>query len=173
MERNLKMSELKEAVKRGLKVSGHSLAHLTSGVREIAVIDKRIQKETLTKYLKGGWILEGDFDENYDMIAEWRNTRGIINEARKAIRELKESTANMGEQIANVESEKVIDGFKWGFFRPMLPTYRGNLERWQKDLVREQRRFDRVKPKFKPLKVAVKSLKDKFKLYISQLEAEK
>jgi len=165
------MSELKQA-KKVSRLSGHSLANLISGAREIAVIDNRIVKETLTKYLKRGWILEADFDENHDMIAEWRNARGIINEARKEIRELEGAIPDMREQIANVESEKVVDGFKWGFFKPMLPTYRGNLERWQKVLVREQRRLDRVKPKFKPLKASIKSLKDNFELYISQLEAE-
>jgi len=163
------MSELKEAAKKELisKLSGHSLAHLTSGVKEINVVDKTTRKWVLTKRLKDGWILESDFDENYDMIAEWRNARGIINEARKEIRELKEAIADMREQITNVESDE-----KWKPWRSMLPTYRGNLERWQKDLVREQRRLDRVKPKFKPLKASIKSLKDKFKLYISQLEAE-
>ena len=168
------MSELKEAAKKELfsKLSGHSLAHLISGVSEIAVIDNRILKETLTKYLKGGWILESAFNENYDMIADWRNARGINNEARKEIRELEEAMTDMREQIANVESGKVTDNFKWGFLKPMLPTYRGNLERWQKTLVREQRRLDRVKPKFKPLKASIKSLKDNFKLYISQLEPE-
>lgn len=161
------MSELKEAAKKELfsKLSGHSLANLTSGAREIAVIDKRIQKETLTKYLKRGWILESDLDENYDTIVRWERVKDFINDTRREIRRLEADIPSMREQIADVEA-----GGKWDAWKSMLPRYREILENDLKALSVNRQKLEKAKVEFKPLKAVIKSLKDKFKLYISQLE---
>ena len=160
------MSDLKQAAKEELfsKCSVHSLAHLTSGVREINLIDKRLRKEELTKRLKGGWILEADFNENYDTIVQWERVKDFINDTRREIRELEEGVEDMRENITNVESGK------WSAHGPMLPRYRENLEKWQKSLVVYKQRLKEAKIEFKPLKASIKSLRDKFELYISQLE---
>lgn len=163
------MSELKQKAKKELfsKLSGHSLAYLISGVREIAVIDKRIQKETLTKYLKRGWILESDLDENYDTIVRWERVKDFIKDTRREIRELEDAIPSMREQIANVES-----GGKWDAWKSMLPRYREILKNDLKTLPIKKQKLEKAKVEFKPLKASIKSLKDNFKLYISQLEAE-
>ena len=160
------MSELKEAAAKELfsKCSAHSLAHLTSGVREIAVIDKRVRKETLTKYLKDRWILEEDFNENYDMIVQWDQTREAINDLRREIRELEEDVTSMRDQITSIERGK------WKSLRPMLPRYREILDRDLETLPAKKQQLEEAKIEFKPLKAQIKSLRDKFKLYISQLE---
>jgi len=160
------MSELKQKAEEELmgRITVHELAKLTTGATEISVIDRTLQKDVLTKALKDGWILKEDLDENYDTIVQWERVKDFINTTRREIRELEEGVVSMIEQIANVESGK------WSAHGPMLPRYKENLEKWQKSLVTEKRQLEEAKIEFKPLKASIKSLKDKFKLYISKLE---
>lgn len=160
------MSELEQKAKEELfaRLTVHDLAKLTSGVTEISVVDRTLQKDVLTKRLKGGWILKEDFVENYDTIVRWERAKDFINTTRREIRELEEGVVSMREQIANVESGK------WSAHGPMLPRYRENLEKWQKSLAIKKPRLEEAKIEFKPLKASIKSLKDKFELYISKLE---
>lgn len=160
------MSELKKAAMKELfsKCSVHSLAHLTSGVREINLIDKRIRKGELTNRLKNGWILEEDFVENYDTIVRWERERDFINITRREIRRLEEDIPSMGEQIASVESGA------WKALRPMLPRYIEILRSDVEALPIKKQQLEEAKIEFKPLKASIKSLKDKFKKYITQLE---
>ena len=159
------MSELKQAEKELFsKLSVHSLANLTSWVRQIAVIDKTLRKDVLTKRLKGGWILESDLDENYDTIVRWERVKDFINDTRREIRELEEAVVSMRDQIASVESGK------WSGLRPRVPQFREILKSDLKILVVKKQKLAEAKVEFKPLKASIKALKDKFKRYISQLE---
>jgi len=162
------MSELKQKAKEELfaRLTVHSLANLTTGATVINVIDKTLLKETLTARLKAGWILEADLTDNYDTIVMWERTRDFINTTRQEVRELNDSITSMRDQIASVESGK------WASLKPMLPRYREILKRDLEILPVKKQRLSMALIEFKPLKASIKSLKDKFQSYISQLEEE-
>ncbi len=160
------MSELEQKAKKELidRLTVHELANLTSGRVQICVVDKTLHRDVLTKRLKSGWILKEDFDENYDTIVKWERERDFINDTRREIRDLEEDVVDMREQITDVESGK------WKALRPRLPKFREILKSDLETLVTKRQKLEEAKIEFKPLRASIKSLKEKFKLYISQLE---
>ncbi len=163
------MSELEQKAKEELMagLSFHNLTRLSDGFGELPITSKPIkegERDYLTKRLKAGWILKEDFVENYDTIVKWERVKDFINDTRREVRRLEDGVVSMREQIADVESGK------WKALRPMLPRYREILISDLKTLSTKKQRLNEAKIEFRPLKESIKSLKDKFKSYISQLE---
>ncbi len=186
------MSELEREAKEAFmaSVSIHPLTKLSDGMEELFVTDKSLGKpvkEMLVKRLKGGWILSEDFDKNYDTIAEWRRLKTYISDRREIIKGQESLVVMVQEDIARIElgdpdganlmsytCKEIIEERQEEWVQSLaiklLPGYKYNLEKWQKSLVTKKQQLKKAKIEFKPLKASIKSLRDKFGLYISQLE---
>ncbi len=165
------MSELEREAEKAFmaSVSLHLLTKLSDGSEEIVITNKipgKIGKDGLTKRLKTGWVLSEDYNENHDTIVEWKRLRTYISDWKEIVRGRVGLVAMVEEDIARIESGDLDEE------KSMLPIYRENLEMWQRLLVISKQQLEEPKIDIKPLKASIKSLKDKFKLYISQLEDE-
>ncbi len=169
MERTLKMSELAREEMAALMtiISTHCVTRLRDGAEAVFVTDKvpgKIAINTIAKHLKTGWILSKDYEQNIDTIAEWKRVKVYISDMRTIIRIQTALVMDTQEDIILIESGDLDE--------KMLPGHKENLEKWQESLVTKRCQLKKAKVEFKSLKAAVKALKNKFKLYLSQLEAE-
>lgn len=148
-------------------VSIYALTRLRDGAEQ-AIIGNKVPGElavtTLKKAHKTGWILGEDYDQNLDTITEWKRLKSYIRDWKDTIEVQADFVAMTQEDIARIESGDFDAGI------PMLSTYKGNVEKWNKSLSIKRPQLKEAKIKFKSLKVSIKSLQDKFEQYISQLE---
>jgi len=186
------MSELEQGAKEAFmaSVSLHLLTKLSDGSEEIVITSKipgKIGKDGLTKRLKAGSVLSEDYNKNSDTITEWRRIKGYISDLKEIIRGQEDLVVMSQEDIARIElgdpdgaslmsytCKEIIEERQEEWVQSLaiklLPGYKYNLEKWQKSLVTKKQQLKEAKIEFEPLKASIKSLKDKFELYISQLE---
>lgn len=163
------MSELERDAKEAFmeSVSLHLLTRLSDGAERVCVSRKIIGKtaiKQLAQLLKTGWILSEDYDKNIDTIAEWKRLKTYISDWKETIELQTDLVVMTQEDITLIESGDFDEAM------PMLPTYKENLEKWQKSLITKKQQLKEAKIEFKSLKASIKLLSDKFELYISQLE---
>lgn len=161
------MSELKREELNSVleSVSIYVLTRLRDG-EEQAIIGNKVPGElaitTLKKAHKKGWVLSEDYNQNLDTITEWKRLKSYIRDWKDTIEVQADFVAMTQEDIARIESGDLDE--------KMLPVYKENVEKWNKSLSTKRPQLKEAKSGFKSLKASIKSLKDKFELYISQLE---
>ena len=107
--------------------------------------------EGLKRNHKEGFIFSDIFNDNRTDLINWMHLRGIVNDKRKELRELKESLTDYQQTLKHYGEEY--------FFRLRVPIYEKGIKEMSEDIPKKERILERLSREYKPLNKMVKALK--------------